>query len=416
MVRVEPVGKKLFANRAILFLGVVSFYVWLFLSEWWPLKVQNNIGGGRNYADLASVLSAARCYEQEGDAVYLTVESCGYQYGIFLLKFILLFELDSIDLLLIGGLFVSLVFLILLGSAVLTANNTRQAWMAFLIVTSPGPWLLFERGNFDLLITILVALGAVFINTRLSLLAVVFITLTALMKFYTLPLLLVYILIEKKVLFRIVAALTFCITTPFVLLDISRAPSFPNPTFVAFGLPSPGLWLNFFAWRFNVPFEINGFFLYLLGFCVFFLGFYLIYFSNLGKKLSIEFVQTPTRSRLLRNFFLVFSSLYLICFLAGMNYDYRLTFLIISLLTLRGVFPDLHTSRLLEIVQVGALWATIFFFGLTGPVHVFLAIFGNVCQLILAVYLLGAIYRLLEPSNAFNWVLEFFTKVSRKGA
>jgi hypothetical protein len=391
--------------------------MWLYFSQWWLLKVQNNLGGGPIYRDLDSVLIAARCYERIGDSVYSTVETCGYQYGIFLLQFIQFFNLDTVNLVLLGGFFVLLVFLILLGVAVLSVSTTRQAVVGFLLVTSPGPWLLFERGNIDILIIPLILLAAVFINSRLSIVALFFIAVTALMKFYTLPLLLIYILIEKRVFLRIVAGISIFAVTPLILLDISRVSvGFPNPTFVAFGVPSPGLWLNFFAWRFGVPIELQGPQLYLIGYLIFFALVYLMYFSPLREQLSFEPLLPSASPSLGKNVFLLFSSVYLFCFLAGMNYDHRLTPLIISLLLLNTVFPENRPSRWFLTVQIGALWATIFFFGVTGPIHVFLAIFGNICQLILAVYLLGAMYRTLESSGSLKWVEPLFRKISRKAS
>lgn len=412
-----PIHEKWYKQRVVLSLAVTTFYMWLYFSKWWLLKVQNDLGGGPIYRDLESVLIAARCYERIGDTVYSTVETCGYQYGIFLLQFIQFFDLDSINLVLLGGFFILLVFLILLAVAVFSTRTTRQAVIAFLLVISPGPWLLFERGNIDILIIPLIALAAIFINSRFSIVAIVLIAVTALMKFYTLPLLLIYILIEKRVLLRIVAAVSIFVITPIILLDISRVSvGFPNPTFVAFGVPSPGLWLNFFAWRFGVPIELQGPQLYLIGYFIFFALVYLMYFSPLRERLSFEPLLPSASPVLGKNVFLLFSSVYLFCFLAGMNYDHRLTPLIISLLLLNTVFPKNQPSRWFLAVQLGALWATIFFFGVTGPIHVFLAIFGNICQLILAVYLLGAMYRTLESSGSLKWVEPLFRKISRKAS
>jgi hypothetical protein len=414
MVRTVLFPSKFLTPRFFLAMGVTAFYGWLYFSQWWLLKVQNNIGGGRNYADLAAVLNAARCYERIGDSVYSTIDTCGFQYGIFLLRFIQFFNLDSVNLVLLGGLLILSAILVLLGIAVYSVKTSRQAIIAFFLVTSPGPWLLFERGNFDLLIIILVAIGTVFINSRLSFLTVFFITLSALMKFYTLPLLILYIIIEKRLYLRVLAASAIVLVTPIILFDISRAPSFPNPTFVAFGLPSPGLWINFFAWRFDVPIKLGGSLLYLIGFLVFFAGVYLMYFSPLRQKFLSEAPTSVAVSTLGRNTFLIFSGLYLSCFLAGMNYDYRLYFLIVSLLLVNLIFPDICKSRLLVIVQISALWATIFFFGITGPIHVFLAMFGNFCQLLLAIYLLGAMYRVLEPSSSLKWTVGLSNKIFRK--
>jgi hypothetical protein len=68
-----------------------------------------------------------------------------------------------------------------------TVRTRGQSVLAFILVISPGPWLLFERGNFDLLIIILLSLSIPLINTKFSILSIVLIASTALMKFYTLP-------------------------------------------------------------------------------------------------------------------------------------------------------------------------------------------------------------------------------------
>jgi len=415
MARVELFPSKSNTPRYILALGITAFYAWLYFSQWLPLKVQN-IGGGRNYADLASVLNAAECYERIGDSVYSTVDTCGYQYGIFLLRFINLFNLNSISLELLGGAFFLIVFLILLGVAVYSASTNLQASVIFILVISPGPWLLFERGNFDLLILILVSLAVLFVNSRLSILGILLIALTALMKFYTLPLLLLYIVIEKRLYSRIIAGASFGLITPLVLFDISRVPNFPNPTFSAFGLPSPGLWLNFFAWRFDVPVELNGPLQYLVGSLFFFGGVFFMYFSRFRKKFSFAPLSSHSGSDLSKNAFLFFSCLYLFCFLAGMNFVYRLIFLLLSLVLLNVIFPSSHVSRWFLTVQIAALWSTYFFFGALGAIPVLLAIFGNACQLILAIYLLGPIYRVLEPSTALKPLVDLLSKVSRKAS
>jgi hypothetical protein len=365
-------------------IAITTFYGWLYFSHWLPLAVQN-IGGGRNYVDLAAVLNAAQCYERIGDSVYTSVEMCGYQYGIFLLQFINFLRLDSIGLELLGGVLFIIVFLILLVVAVYSATTKLRAVVIFFLAISPGPWLLFERGNFDLLILILVSFAVLFVNSRLSILGILLIALTALMKFYTLPLLLLYIVLERRLYLKTIAGITTVFVTYFVLSDISSAPGFPNPTFVAFGLPSPGLWLNFFAWRFDVPVVLNRPLQYLVGSLVLFIGFYLIYFSRFSKKLSLAHLSSPSGSDLEKNAFLFSSSLYLICYLAGMNYDYRLIFLIFALFLVNVVFPSNRVSRWFITVQIAALWSTYFFFGATGAIPVLLAIFGNICQLILAI-------------------------------
>jgi hypothetical protein len=45
---------------------------------------------------------------------------------------------------------------------------------------------------------------------------------------------------------------------------------------------------------------------------------------------------------------------------------------------------------------------------------VFLAMFGNFCQLLLAIYLLGAMYRVLESHALHRWVVQLPNKFFRK--
>jgi hypothetical protein len=98
----------------------------------------------------------------------------------------------------LGFVLFAVVTLVLVSLAVVTVNTKTQSILAFVLVISPGPWLLFERGNFDLLIILFLVLGVFTINTRFSIFTILFFALTALMKFYTLPLPLLYVFIERN--------------------------------------------------------------------------------------------------------------------------------------------------------------------------------------------------------------------------
>jgi len=397
---------SLTSNRVLLALSLTLFFAWIYLSEWIPLTIQK-IGGGRNYIDLVSVLQAAECYKVEGSEIYSSLTTCGYQYGLFLLEFINVLHLNVLPFSFLGFILFAVVALILILLAVVTANTKSQSILAFVLVVSPGPWLLFERGNFDLLIIVFLALGVSAINTRFSIFTVLFFALTALMKFYTLPLLLLYFIIERNALLKKVALLSIIALLPIVINNIISAESHPNPLWVAFGLPAPGLWLNFFAHRYELPVELGMISLYVVGLAVVLFGLYLLYLSPIkGKFLAYElqgFSQTGLRSHA----FLVSAGVYVSCFLAGMNYDYRLIFLIFALLLFNISYPKLSGNRWFVATQITALWATYFFFGAVGPIPVLLAILGNFCQLILALYLMGAMYRTLEVSYGLSRFQQF---------
>ena len=389
--------RSLTSNRVLLAISLSLFFAWIYLSEWLPLTIQK-IGGGRNYADLVSVLQAAKCYKVEGDEVYSSLTTCVYQYGLFLLEFINFFNLDALDFKLLGFILFAVVVLILISLAVATADTKIQSILIFVLVISPGPWLLFERGNFDLLIIVFLALGVSAINTRFSIFTILFFALTALMKFYTLPLLLLYVLIERNRLLKKIAFSSLLVLSPIVIHNITSAESHPNPMFAAFGLPAPGLWLNFFAWRFDLPVELGMASLYFVGLFVVLFGLYLLYFSPIKERFLAHQIGAFYLTGFKSHAFLVSAGTYVSCFLAGMNFDYRLIFLIFALLLLNASYSELRGSRWFVGVQIAALWATYFFFGAVGPIPVLLAILGNFCQLILALYLMGAIYRTLEAS------------------
>ena len=337
---------SLFPRLSLMLLSI-SFYVWLFTSDWLPLRVQNIIGHNP-YMDLESVINASKCYDRIGDSVYSSLDQCGYQYGSFLLRFINFVNLDLIDLNILGAsLFISVLFIVLM-VAFFSVRTNRQAVVALIFVTSPGSWLLFERGNFDLLIFLLVSLALLFMHTRFSFVTVVLIAMSALMKFYTLPLLLLYVLVEKNRYLRIGACLALFFISYLVLIDIFKAPGFPNPTFVAFGLLAPGLWANFFAWRFDIPFVLEAPYLYVIGVIVLVAVALFISYLKPQPKVFVRLFSSLSGNALARNAFLVSSGLYVSCFLAGMNYDYRLIFLVVALLLADFSFPSKEVFDILS--------------------------------------------------------------------
>jgi hypothetical protein len=402
MAMFKAAQKSLASTQVLLSSSFFLFFSWIYISGWMPLVLQN-IGGDQKYRDLISVLQSAECYKIAGAQVY--TETCGYQYGLFLLKFINFFGLNSFNFEILGFAFFLGVTLAMVWVAVCTVRTASQAALGFILVISPGPWLLFERGNFDLLIILLMFLGILLINTKVSFFAIILIAATALMKFYTLPLLLLYVLVEKSKWLKLIAVSILFILTWVIINDISSAPGFANPLFVAFGLLAPGLWVNFFAWRFGVPIELGQSALYLAGAVVFLLTLYFFYFSKAKTWFSAWGLGHFVGNDRHRIGFLFSACAYISCFLAGMNYDYRLIFLIFALLLLNASRMDLKSSKGFVAMQIGALWATYFFFGATGPVPVLLALLGNICQLVLCVYLVGVVYRTLQVSYGVSQLI-----------
>ena len=358
----------------------------LYASSWAPLKMQG-IGGGHNYSDLSSVVNAAKCYEEIGSRVFTVTGDCSYQYGLFLLKFINFFHLNSISTFVLGGFFFIFGAVLLTLIGVWAVERRSHVYLAPLLLLSPGAWLLLERGNFDLLNILFITIAILSLNTRISPLGAVLLLATALMKFYTFPLLLLFILLEKNKWLRVAVAISSIVIIQPMVKDIISAPSHPNPMFAAFGLPVPGLWVNFFAWRFNFDILLNMYSLYAVGFILFFVALLYFYFGRASVSMREKFSNMSFSSELDRNIFLFSSLTYVSCFIAGSNFDYRLIFLSISLVLVNKALMDSIHFKILVSLELSALWLTYFYFGATGPIPVLLSITGNAAQLILAVIL-----------------------------
>lgn len=383
--RLTNLQKSMIAILSIAFSG-------LYLSGWKPLRIQG-IGGGHDYADLASVLNAATCFREIGADVYTDTDKCGFQYGLFLLRLINLLHLNSLTPFFLGGLLFALVAFLLLVIGVFSSLSKKHVAIASLILLSPGPWLLFERGNFDLLIILFLAVAVLSLNSRISFIGAILLLATALMKFYTFPLLLLYIFLEKNKWLKIAVALAAVAIIPLIVDNITSAPGYPNPMFVAFGLPIPGLWVNFFAWRFNFGLELGLVQQYVIGIFAFLIV--LLYFRLCKGASRFRAMATKIdfESKLEKNIFLFSSLTYVACFLAGSNFDYRLIFLAVSLVLLNKSVVEAIESKLLIAVELSALWFTYFYFGAIGAIPVLLSITGNAAQLVLAVFLFSYLFK-----------------------
>jgi hypothetical protein len=358
------------------------------------------MGGGHSYSDLTSVLNASDCFKSIGSQVYSSSDRCGYQYGLFLLRFINFFHLGDVSPFALGGIFVLLVGAITALIAGRSALTPRTAILNSILILSPGAWLLFERGNFDLLIILLLSVTILTLNTKYSLLGALALVCTVLMKFYTLPLVLLYLIYERLKWNRLLLAIASISTIPFILSDIRAASSHPNPMFAAFGLPLPGLWINFFSWRFSLGFNIGMLSQYVVGIIIFALGVLYYRFDKRAAKYRELEKSIKFASVLDERIFLFASFTYLSCFLAGSNFDYRLIFLSISLLILNKSISLESKTKFLIFMEIASVWFTYFYFGATGAIPVLVSIAGNAAQLALAIFL-------------FSYFLNFFLRQAK---
>jgi hypothetical protein len=351
----------------------------MYLSSWWPLRLQN-VGGGHSYEDLKFVLQYVECNFGNNEVSLKDCPVVSYQYGMVLLKIFKYIHITQIPLAIIGAL---IIISLLLAFYYLIIAIQPRAFLIFIYITSPALWLLFERGNIDSLIFILLFFATLTLSTKLEALGVLLIALSALIKFYTLPILLVLPFILKNKITKMFSVVVFAALVPIVLTNIRNIETFPFPMFTAFGSPAPGLWLNFFSWRFNLGFKLSDFESHVLGLSIFIISTLLLLSSKtLQNKIDLKTVAI-SNDRISR-LSIIFTTTYLVTYLAGMNFDYRLIYLIASLILYSKVNSELFTNKLFQIFAITSLWMTYFFFGFAGAIPVILMIIGNISQGIIA--------------------------------
>lgn len=384
-------------------------YLILFISSWFPLK-QQGMGGGHNYADLNSVIQAAKCFQTIGSQVYSPSGNCQYQYGRPLLSFLEITHLTSLRPIFFGFIFVITVVSVLAIIAFQTTISTRSLVFNMIILVNTGTWLLLERGNFDSLILLFVSLAIFLLRSRGFYIAVILVAFTALFKFYTFPLLLLISSTQTSRVKKIFALITAVVILPMIFSDIRSVPSFPYPTFAAFGSPSPGLWLNFFSWRFKIDIKLSEILSFTLGSLLLVIGVYLVSALDKRKYIVLPLQGFKEKSGYLETCFKFSSFIYISCYLAGMNFDYRLIFLSIALVLLNFSNPNLLLSKFILSLEFSALWFTYYFFGKTGAIPVLLALWGNISQYILTCLLIVILSKHLVKDVTFLYLRGNFEK------
>lgn len=313
--------KHLFA-----FLVIALFYLAnVFLN--WPLLVWSNTKGPEDFGDLLIVIEAANCTDSDNLYNRLNQDgNCEFVYGSFLLRIIYFFRLQHLDSSVLG---LSLIFLTILGYMfILSAITKKPSWKfricSIMLFCSPPIMLLFERGNIDSVIFLLVVSCSIAFSKSQYLLAYISISIASLIKFYTFPLLILIIILSKpnrsRLFIMIPSSVLILSQILFDLARILEDTRIPNPTSTAFGSPVFGLVLNKIF-----GFEISRLGQLLFGFVIGLIGLLLI---GSISKFKIQLSQMKNRVATLPSesfkIFIFFSISYIILMFTGMNFVYRL--------------------------------------------------------------------------------------------
>jgi hypothetical protein len=296
----------------------------------WPLIALSGIRALPFFGDLDSVLHSSDCAKSIGVGVYDSVAhpSCFYLYGYNLIKLFHLLQIDQSDTYLVGWVFILLLSLFIgtiLGS--LNDLGKRGKIFALSVLFSPPVMLLLERGNIDVLIFILLGIVSFLISRNKPLMAWVFLFLSAIFKFYTIPLFLLLSLFLKSKGTRFFYFAGFLLSSLIALSNILNINgAFPRNPWAAFGNPLLGLYLR------KIGFPMTPIFQDLVGLILVLLGLTLIAKSSmLRSRISIwnfEIQGLNSFATLAQ----IFRMTFLICYFASANYDYRLLFMIVPAL------------------------------------------------------------------------------------
>jgi hypothetical protein len=284
------------------------------------------------FGDLFSNLQSAHCFKSIGLDVYKSYEEvggCSYIYGRSYLYFLNFLNLGTQNRLVIGcvqAILVSFIFIFLVKVTLKSNIVGYRFYVAALF--SPATLLLLERGNLDGFILILLALATWLLITSKKFLAWAIVSVTVLFKFYTLPLLLLLTFILYKGSKRLILMLGVLLLGGLIYRDIVLTKNnIPSGIFITFGLQSVPNWLNlYFSHQTLTEFRFTFFGGLLLALTIF--GSLTLSFNRL---IELKKSAAPSIFRIQMPLFIVSSSVFLSCYMAGMNFDYRLPWMVISL-------------------------------------------------------------------------------------
>lgn len=372
-----------FVNRnhliRILIVILANFYYAVQLFSNWPLIDFSGFRGSSRYIDLESILTSASCFKENDLGVYSNISNtrcAGYLYGrelIYLLQNI------------IWGPNVTFI----IGTAVVLAGMATLSWFALkdefpltltaLVIFTPGISLLYERGNFDLVVFLMVILSALLFNKQYFLTSYFVILLASMFKFYTLPLIFVIVAFMKKE--NRTKWFLFIITifvTVHLAVQINALPKLPSTWFISFGAGVFGEYLNLVNQTIsnNDQIQLTGTSLVGLTLVVISQAVFLKFSSRFLDVSRIKNISTGKNVHSIGIFsFIVFLS----CYLTGISYDYRIIFYSIAIF---GAWPIWKYGKVpLRIsIVISLVFTTIFPPTLIYP-RVIFQLIGDFCML-----------------------------------
>ncbi len=332
---------------------VYGIFVFMQITTWIPLRYWQIWGGG-NFIDSKQILLWADCYGDIGNSIFESTGVCsGYIYGSTLVRILSILSLSPTNTQALGY-----VFMFLLAATISiplrSANSFMERPILFTIVFSPPVLLLAERGNFDILMAFLVISASVLYASNFQILSLLPLALATLLKFYTLPLFLLFLILNRDKKRKIVTILVGTLVSIRVLLDLKLIKStFPSEFSGQFGA---SIWLRYFK-QLNGP-EPSMLVINISGLLILFSVIVLTFVAL--KRFDMLNPALNTGQRNERVLFYSLFGTHFSCYLFGMSIDYRLIFLLLaSVVYLRYFSQQLDLdSRMILALAIMSVWLT----------------------------------------------------------
>jgi hypothetical protein len=307
--------------------------VGLLIASNWPPFTAAGIKGLPHYIDLQFLYDYNQCLQELASNHVPSCDHFQFIYGwasIYLVEALIFLHLDSF---LVAT---SLVFLLILVLSYLASAARRRSVLSYIyiivLILSPGNLLLFERGNIDSIIFLLILLSAICMKkfTFISVFAALF---SFVLKFYTLPIVALCLHFVRNAWARITIT-TFSIgICTFTIYDYwSIFKQVPYNWFLSSGSIIPFVYLD----RLGVGFHVQNLAIPIKWLLGIFSSFLLFKASViLCTKLRTLIKEAPNLASQIEGSnqnqtYLFFSIIAVTTYFTGLNYDYRLIFLISS--------------------------------------------------------------------------------------
>jgi hypothetical protein len=328
----------------------------------WPILKLWNIYANNGFIDFAVILNHIACFDRGVDIDVLRLSSgkCGgFWYGETWLKFGGLLNLHSINIYLL----ILPVILIFYWQVFLEARKAMNGLgltaniLIVAIVVSPPLILLVQRGNLDLLMFLFLMLSAKLINTQKEVYifaAFLILTISTLIKFWTLPTLFVAILYLKNKWLQLISFASSLIIAAKVFSEYKEVDfgEGSQSNINVFGLHFLSLKINSTAsYSLNVRESI------LLDWCFFIGTVVMIYFvmTKVNRKKQVNTFKIMTTSD---PQFAIFGSSFVFVYLVSTNVDYRLVLLIFIALNTITFLRSNEWKNMILLFVSAALWLT----------------------------------------------------------